>query len=348
MGEGDAIELEYAQIIDRNGRCRLGIGRCAQDLLEVRERRLRLPIDVDHVSHLLQRPEDEERIDEEREELPDGDLLREDQVEHQQQDHRAHEVDGRALHEAEAADVAHLPQLELEDLLRRRGEPGDFLVGEPEALHELDVAQRFRRRTRQRGGFGNDLLLEHLDLAAEHRAQSAEDWDRREVGWGDRPVCVEGVNHHEHDADERGEHDVHEGGDETLDVRSHLLKLAERLAAPLILEDLEWERERVADAVGVQIYADTLRGDVDEIVLEVLRDAGDEGDADRRREQQPDSAEELARGVLAELGGVVVDNVPEDQRVEQRKDLIDRGKNEGKDDDAPVPAEVAKQKAHGL
>src|SRR3712207_8059295 len=40
-------------------------------------------------------------------------LLRVDEVQHEQQDARADEVDRRSLHEAQAADVAHLPQPEL-------------------------------------------------------------------------------------------------------------------------------------------------------------------------------------------------------------------------------------------
>ena len=62
----------------------------------------------------------------------------------------------------------------------------------------------------------------------------------------------------------------------------------------------------------------------DDVVLEVLGDPRDEGDADRRAEQQADAAEELAGRVLLEAGGVLVDDVPEDQRVEQREHLVDR------------------------
>ena len=87
------------------------------------ERRFGLAIDVDDVPELLQRAEDEERVDEQREELSDRDLLVEDQVEHEEQDRRAHEVDARALDEAQAADVADLLELELEDLVGRRVEP---------------------------------------------------------------------------------------------------------------------------------------------------------------------------------------------------------------------------------
>ena len=78
------------------------------------------------------------------------------------------------------------------------------------------------------------------------------------------------------------------------------------------------------DAVGVELRAEPLRDDVDVVVLEVLRHARDERDADRRAEQQADAAEELGGRVLLEPRRVLVDDVPEDQRIEQREDLVDR------------------------
>ena len=74
--------------------------------------------------------------------------------------------------------------------------------------------------------------------------------------------------------------------DELLRVGADLLELAERLAAALVLEDLEGQGQRVADAVGVELRAQPLRYDVDEVVLEVLGDAGDERDADGHRQEQ--------------------------------------------------------------
>ena len=122
----------------------------------------------------LQRAEDEERVDEQREELADRDRPRVDQVQHQEHDAGAQEVDGRALHEAEAADVPHLLQLELEDLVGRRVEARDLLLRQAEALDQLDIAQRLGGRARQRRRLRDDHLLDRLDLAAQHRAQDAE------------------------------------------------------------------------------------------------------------------------------------------------------------------------------
>ena len=88
--------------------------------------------------------------------------------------------------------------------------------------------------------------------------------------------------------------------DELLDVGAHLLQLAERFAAALILEHRVGQLERMPDAVGVELRAEPLGDDVDVVVLEVLGDARDERHADRGAEQQADAAEELAGGVFLE------------------------------------------------
>ena len=103
----------------------------------------------------------------------------------------------------------------------------------------------------------------------------------RKYAGRDQPVHAEGVDHHEDDADQRGEQHVDRGRDQLLDVGAHLLQPAERLAAALILEHRIGQLERVADAVRVELRAEPLGDDVDVVVLEVLGDARDERDADR-------------------------------------------------------------------
>ena len=49
--------------------------RQVQNLSKLSQGYFGLAIDIDHVAQFLQRAEDEERIDEQREELPDGDAL---------------------------------------------------------------------------------------------------------------------------------------------------------------------------------------------------------------------------------------------------------------------------------
>ena len=152
----------------------LRLERRVEDLLEPLQRRLGLAVDVDDVAQLLQRAEDEERVDEQREELPHRDRLRVDQVEHQEHDARPERVHGSALDEAEAPQVADLLQLEREDPVGRRVQPRHLLRRQPQALHQLDVPQRLRRRARQRRRLGDDRLLDLLDAAAERRAQDAQ------------------------------------------------------------------------------------------------------------------------------------------------------------------------------
>ena len=159
---------------------------------------------------------------------------------------------------------------------------------------------------------------------------------------------AERVDHDEDDADDGGEEDVDGDGNELLDVSPHFLQPAERFAAALILEHGVGKLERMADAVGIDLRADSLCDDVDVIVLKVLRDTRDEGDANGRRQQQADAPEELGGRVFLEPGRVLVDHVPEDQRVEQREGLIDRGEDERQRHEPPVAFQVPVQKLHGL
>ncbi len=220
--------------------------------------------------------------------------------------------------------------------------------GETEALHELDVPQRLGGRSGERRRLGDDHLLDFLDPPAQHRAEHAQDRHRQEVGRRDHPVDAEGVDHHEDDADERGEQHVDRCRDQALDVGADLLEPAERFAAALVLEHRIRQLERVLDAVRVQLGAQPLRDDVDVVVLEVLGHARDERDADRRGEEQADAPEELARRVFLEPRRVLVDHVAEDQRIEQREDLIDGGERERQRDQAAIVAEVAVEDFHGF
>ena len=176
---------------------------------------------------------------------------------------------------------------------RRPVEARDFLLPEPQALHQLDVAQRLGRRSGQRRRFRDDDLLDLFDAPAEHRAEHAEDRHRQEIDRRDQPVHAERVDHHEDDPDERREEHVDARRDQLLDVGAHLLQPAERLAAALVLEHRIRQLQRVPDAVRIQLRAQPLRDDVDVVVLEVLRDARDERDPDRGAEQQADAPEEL-------------------------------------------------------
>src|SRR5262245_48544426 len=167
MSETHLVELEALQVVDGSWMRRLRVDRRRENFGVAGERRLGLAIRVDDAAQFLEWAEEEERIEEEAEELTDGDLLIEDQVQHQQQDRRADEVDGGPLHEAETADVADFLELELQDLAGRRVESVDLLLGKTEALHQLDVAQGFGGCARKRGCLGDDDFLDRLDAPAE-------------------------------------------------------------------------------------------------------------------------------------------------------------------------------------
>ena len=66
------------------------------------------------------------------------------------------------------------------------------------------------------------------------------------------------------------------------------------------------------------------------------------------REQQADAAEELAGRVLLEPGRVLVDDVAEDQRIEQREDLVDGRQHERQGDQAPVAAQIGVEELHSV
>jgi hypothetical protein len=100
------------------------------------------------------------------------------------------------------------------------------------------------------------------------------------------------------------------------------------------------------DPIRVQLRPEALRDDVDEVVLEVLGDARDEGHAHGRAEEQRHATEELGGRVLLKLRRVLVDDVAEDQRIEQRKDLVDRRERERECHQAPVLLQVAEEEPH--
>ena len=116
------------------------------------------------------------------------DTLREDQVQHQEENRRSKEIDGRSLNEAETAKVLHFFQLELKDLLGCPVQPVDLLLGEPETLNQLYVPQRFRGRASQCRCFRDDRLLNHLDLPAQDRTEISQKRHCEEENGSNQPV----------------------------------------------------------------------------------------------------------------------------------------------------------------
>src|SRR4029079_18569706 len=71
--EGHPLEGERAEIPERDRTRRARLARHAQDVLKDVQRRFRLSVDVDDVSELLEGSKDKERVDEQGEELANGD-----------------------------------------------------------------------------------------------------------------------------------------------------------------------------------------------------------------------------------------------------------------------------------
>ena len=92
-------------------------------------------------------------------------------IKHEEEDAIAQRIDHRPLQEAEPTHILDLLQLELKDLVGCGIQPLDLLLGEAEALDQLDVAKRFGRRTGQRRRLRDDRLLDLLDLATKYPAQ---------------------------------------------------------------------------------------------------------------------------------------------------------------------------------
>src|SRR5262245_57453448 len=151
------LDTRHRLQLHRLQRARLSLR--VQNVFEVLQRHLRFTIDVDDVPNFLKRTEDKKGINKQGEELPDRDLAGKDQIQHQEHDAGAQRVHTRPLNETEAAQVPNFLELELEYLVGRAVQASDFLLRQPQTLHQLDVAKGFGGRSRQRGCLSNDDLL---------------------------------------------------------------------------------------------------------------------------------------------------------------------------------------------
>ena len=156
----------------------------------------------------------------------------------------------------------------------------------------------------------------------------------------------ERVDGHEDQADQGDEHHVHEVRDQHLRVGPRLLHLLQDLPRALVLEDGVGKGEGVGDAPLVQLRADALGDDVDEVVLEVLGDARDERDADVGQEEQQHAAHEDVRRDVPDLHRVPVDDQPEHLRVEEGEDLVDGGQQQRAEKEPFVAGEVVEEEMH--
>src|SRR5687768_3034273 len=93
-------------------------------------------------------------------------------------------------------------------------------------------------------------------------------------------------------------------------------------------------------AITVYLGAHTLDDDIDEVVLEILRDARYEGHSDGSSQQEADTFEELRSRILLIAGRVLVDHVAENKWIQQREDLIDSCQEECQYNQLPILFEI--------
>src|SRR4029434_10576408 len=126
------IEIKRAHIVQRERADRFRLFRDLQDALEYIQRCLGLAVNVDDVAELLQRSEDEERVNPQRKELTHRDIAGVNQVKHQEEDARPEKIHRSALNEAQAPEILHLLQFQLQDFPGSVVQPFDFLLSQPE------------------------------------------------------------------------------------------------------------------------------------------------------------------------------------------------------------------------
>ena len=100
------------------------------------------------------------------------------------------------------------------------------------------------------------------------------------------------------------------------------------------------------DTVRVEFRAHPLGDDVQKVVLKVLRNPRNEGNAHRCSKQQADASEELPRRELVVLSGVLIDDFSHDNGIQHRKKLVDGRQDQRQADEKLVVFEVIKKKFH--
>src|SRR5205823_875573 len=143
------------------------LSRSIQNVREILQRYFSLAINVDDVPEFLQRAKNKERINKQGKELSHRDRPGEDEVHHQEHDSGAQRVHRRSLDETQTAQVLHLLQFELQNLVGRAVQPVNLLLGQTKALDQFDVPQGLRRCTGEGRRFRNNDFLNFLDLAAQ-------------------------------------------------------------------------------------------------------------------------------------------------------------------------------------
>jgi hypothetical protein len=102
----------------------------------------------------------------------------------------------------------------------------------------------------------------------------------------------------------------------------------------------------VPDSIRVHLGAYALDDDVDEVILKILGDSRNERDAHRQEQQLSRALDELRGLVLAKAGRVVIDDVAEDERIQEREDLVRCRKHQREQNQRAVFIEIRIEERH--
>ena len=102
---------------------------------------------------------------------------------------------------------------------------------------------------------------------------SAEDRDDEQVQESDQPVHEKRIDQNEGDPDQGHKNDIDEAQDQLLAVEARFLEFLEQFTRPLVFKNGVRQRERMLDAVGIELGSHALSHDIFVILLEILRNA---------------------------------------------------------------------------
>src|SRR5258706_15968590 len=104
----------------------------------------------------------------------------------------------------------------------------------------------------------------------------------------------------------------------------------------------------MTDSVRVHLRAQALYDHIREVILKIFGYARHKCHAHRGQQQQTGTADELRLGVLVIFSGVSINDVPKNDWVKKRKNLIGGGEKERHNKELPVWPGVSVKKFQGI
>src|SRR3984957_4341476 len=135
MLKADLVKLQGYKFVNRLWIGWFGIARGIENFLKILQGDFRFTINIDDVSQFLQRGKNEERIDHEREKLPNCYLLPENQIQHQEQDAGTQGINSGSLNKTQTAQIFHFLKFERQNLCCDAIKAFHFLMRESQTLY---------------------------------------------------------------------------------------------------------------------------------------------------------------------------------------------------------------------